>query len=60
MQRRRMRLNARPVVAVTILIGILALAAGIDRRDRLRHALALETSQTAYRNARHARERAEA
>jgi hypothetical protein len=56
----QVRLKARWLVLAVIFVGIVAVVAGIDRRERLQREIAIETSQTAYRNARLARERAEA
>jgi hypothetical protein len=59
MQLPRVRFTPRWVVAAVILVTVTALIAAIERRERLRREMALVKSETAYRDARLAREHAE-
>ena len=59
MQRPRVRFTPRWVVAAVILVTVTALFAAIERRERLRREMALVKADTAYRDARLAREHAE-
>ena len=60
MTRRRLRLMALWTVAAMLLVGSVALMAVFDQRERLRSRIAVARAHTGYRDAKLARELAEA
>jgi hypothetical protein len=55
----RIRFPARWVVTAAILAGVMTVILAIDRQERRRNALAVGKAETAYRDAKHARDLAE-
>jgi hypothetical protein len=54
-----LRFTFRRVLAVSVLAGVVAIVASLDRRERLRIGVAIERTRAAYLDARRAREAAE-
>src|SRR5258708_22329172 len=55
----RVRFTVRCVVATVILVAVIAVLAAIERREHLRSEIAILKAETAYRDAKFARELAE-
>jgi hypothetical protein len=55
----RIRFPARWVVTAAILASVLAVLVAIERNERRRNAIVVARAEIAYRNAKHARDRAE-